>query len=279
MNQKLIDKGIWWEEGVQIIDGCTPCSPGCDNCWSAALTNQFYNRIFKTEPSKSLLRVKDKNKWEFNGNLLLHPERLARFNTRKPKVFAIWNDLYHSDVPDSFIIDVFANMFVRDKNTYVILTKRPQRMADFLSKYEPQNHIHNGCTICTQPEADEKIPVFLQVPGKKFLCLEPLLEEIDIDFALPQYDYRPTYAYYRAAYPGMEDKPVLMKPGVDAVIVGTETGPHRRPAKLEWIESIIDQCDAAGVPVFVKALEINGKVSKDMSQWPAKFRRRELPWA
>jgi protein gp37 len=186
MNQKLIDKGIWWEEGVELVSGCSPCSPGCDNCWSADMTHRFTHHCL-------------------------------------------------------------SNVWL-------------------------------GCTICTQPEADEKIPVFLQVPGKKFLCLEPLLEEIDIDFALPQYDYRPTYAYYRAAYPGMEDKPVLMKPGVDAVIVGTETGPHRRPAKLEWIESIIDQCDAAGVKVFVKALEIGGKVSKDINDFPQKLRRRELPW-
>jgi len=63
---------------------------------------------------------------------------------------------------------------------------------------------------------------------------------------------------------------------IDQIIIGAEFGPRRRPCKLEWVESLIDQADAAGVKVFVKQLSINGKVSYNPKEWPERFRRREL---
>ena len=65
---------------------------------------------------------------------------------------------------------------------------------------------------------------------------------------------------------------------VNAVILGCETGPGARPMHPDWAISIVRQCRAAGVPVFVKQITINGKASKDMSEWPEELRVRELPW-
>lgn len=65
--------------------------------------------------------------------------------------------------------------------------------------------------------------------------------------------------------------------GIDWVILGTESGKARRPMKLEWAESVVDQCDAAGVPVFVKQLEIGGKVTADVSLFPKHLQRQEFP--
>jgi len=61
------------------------------------------------------------------------------------------------------------------------------------------------------------------------------------------------------------------------VIVGCESGPKRRPCPIEWIENIVKQCQDAGVSVFVKQIEINGKVSHDMAEWPPALRVRQLP--
>ncbi len=58
-------------------------------------------------------------------------------------------------------------------------------------------------------------------------------------------------------------------------VVGCESGPKRRPCKLEWVRDIVRQCKAASVPVFVKQIEINGKVSHDMSEWPEELRVQE----
>ena len=66
---------------------------------------------------------------------------------------------------------------------------------------------------------------------------------------------------------------------ISLCIIGCETGPRRRPCKLEWVESIVQQCQDAGVPVFVKALDLGGRVSKDMAEWPEWARRREEPVA
>jgi protein gp37 len=64
---------------------------------------------------------------------------------------------------------------------------------------------------------------------------------------------------------------------LDWVIVGCESGPNRRPMRLEWAQHIVDQCAAAEVPCFVKQLPINGKVSHDMSEWPEGLRVRQWP--
>jgi protein gp37 len=64
---------------------------------------------------------------------------------------------------------------------------------------------------------------------------------------------------------------------INWVILGTESGPYRRPARLEWMEAVVDQCRAAGVPVFVKQIELNGKVEKDFDKFPASLQYREFP--
>jgi protein gp37 len=78
-----IEKGRYWDEGITLIDGCSPCSPGCDHCWSAAQSHRFNRKQYFTDDNG-----------KFNGDIQIHPKRLSRFNTRKPKVFSIWNDLF-----------------------------------------------------------------------------------------------------------------------------------------------------------------------------------------
>ena len=85
-----ISKGRYWQVGVQLIDGCTPCSPGCDHCWSAAQAHRFKR---EGEPGHDTGILTD-GRGQFNGDIITYPDRLKRFNTRKPKVFALWNDLF-----------------------------------------------------------------------------------------------------------------------------------------------------------------------------------------
>ena len=60
--------------------------------------------------------------------------------------------------------------------------------------------------------------------------------------------------------------------------VGCESGPKRRPCKLEWVESIVEQCMAANVPVFVKQLDLNGKCERDITKFPKHLQIRQVPW-
>lgn len=62
---------------------------------------------------------------------------------------------------------------------------------------------------------------------------------------------------------------------ISIVILGCESGPKARPCKLEWMQSVVDQCDEAGIPVYVKQIHLNGKLVKDIKQFPLGLRRRE----
>jgi protein gp37 len=232
-----ITVGRYWDEGAELVSGCTPCSPGCDHCWSAGIAHRFNNKsIFKMDTLTDF-------GGRFNGIIRIHPDRLKRFNTRKPKVFAIWNDLFHEDVPFDFINDVFLRMWHND-NTFLVLTKRPKQMLKFI-KTECDDYamglfenLYLGLTVCNQQEADEKIPVFLQVPGKKFLSIEPMLGEINLPFNDEFEDQDGCY----------ED----MRHHINAVILGGETGSAARPMHPDWVRLTRDQCAAAGVPFFFK---------------------------
>ena len=64
----------------------------------------------------------------------------------------------------------------------------------------------------------------------------------------------------------------------DWVVVGAESGPNRRPCKIEWVESLVCQCRMFGIPVFVKQLEIDGKLEKDIAKFPKHLQIRQVPW-
>lgn len=169
-----------------------------------------------------------------DGQIITHPDRLDVFRkTRKPTVFAIWNDFYHGAVDQRFRLDAARIMDCCDRHTFLILTKRADQAANY-GKYIHGKNIWNGLTVCNQAEAEVKIPVFLQVPGKRFLSIEPMLGPIDISWPL---DHPERTAVSQ----------------LDAVILGGETGPGARPLNPDWVRSVRDQCAASNTPFFFKS--------------------------
>ena len=121
-------------------------------------------------------------------------------------------------------------------------------------------NIWMGASIEDKKTADERIPVLLQIPAKvRWLSVEPMLEGIN----LGNYLYQVRERFYIK--------------GVDWVVVGAESGPKRRECKIKWIESIIEQCRSANVPVFVKQIHLNGKLEKDITKFPKHLQIREYP--
>lgn len=138
----------------------------------------------------------------------------------------------------------------------LILTKRAERIA---------GAFHNGSSGCwfgvtceNQARADERIPHLLKAEVKhRWLSLEPLLGSIMLD----EYIYRAN------------------KGKLHWVVVGAESGQKRRECKIEWIENVVEKCQRAGVPVFVKQIHLNGKLITDINKFPEHLRIRQVPWS
>jgi protein gp37 len=242
--EKKIAKGIYWSKALSLISGCSPVSEACQNCWLAEMEYRF-NR------TSELLQIKNGTiKPIFNGNVIFNENRLdIPFKTKKPQVFAIWSDLFHQSITHKQTRSVYDAMAVCDRHIFLILTKRDRRMA---KESENLYNVWHGITCETQQRADERIPYLLQVPGNKFLSLEPLLGEIDLS---------------KYIWP------------ISAIVVGAESGLHRRPCKIEWIRSVVEQARNANIKIFVKQIhDKNRKVIKNINEFPKDLRRRELAW-
>jgi len=259
--------------------GCSPCSLGCDNCWARAMSKRLAGMGVKGYDKANPFKP------------TFHAERLDEpLKLKKPSVIGVsfMGDLYHPDITDEQIARVYETMWMVNRHTYVVLTKRPQRLV-----YEgpppstTMNHVWWGVTVCTQAEADEKIPILLSIPAAhRWISIEPMLGPIDLEPFL--FLHGPSTAGpwrdvlgRRRGGGGIGGQMISSRPSGDIswLVVGSESGPHRRPMEIEWAESVVDQCLKAGVPIFVKQITMpNGKVSTDPSEWPESLRVRQLPW-
>ncbi len=279
---------IQWTDYVwNPIAGCTKCSPGCKNCYAETMAKRLKAmRVHPYWPPFKEPQVVDENGW--TGNIhLCHAKVGGQVDTlceplhlRKPrKIFVCsMSDLFHEKVPFEFISRVFWTIQRAKWHTYQILTKRPERILPFMKEHDhitenavlgrryliktPFNNVHIGVSVSTQAEADEKIPILLQIPAAvRFVSVEPMLEGI-------KGLHIGKCGYYCDERVGHVDHTYL-----DWVIVGCESGVNRRPCKIEWIDSIVDQCKAANVPCFVKQINVNGKVVKMPKQYPQQIER------
>ena len=212
---------------------CTGISPGCEHCWHLRTADRLgCNEGLPLDERKALIG---------DGPFILRDRELsAPLRAKNPAVIGVqfMGDLFHEAVPDEFIGKAYHQMFKFTEHTYLILTKRPHRMVDMIP---PQitdfPHIYHGLTICNQQEADEKIPIFLQVPGNLWICVEPMLSEINLHLRIKH---------------DPKGKERMRRDIIKGVVLGGETGPGARPMHPEWVRSVRDQCAEAGVPFFFK---------------------------
>lgn len=247
----------WTDATWNPTTGCTKVSPACANCY-----------IERTPP----FRVR--NRVFVNGHIPLefHPERLEQpLRRKKPTTYFVnsLSDLFHPDVPDDFLHRVYATMEAAHWHTFQILTKRAERMRDYLAwRYGPREddggsripsrHIWHGVSAENQAMADKRLPVLGQTRSAvRFVSIEPMLSEMSLRW-LPMWDGKSTK-------PRSEAEPVTTD-HLDGlrllhwIIVGGESGPHVRPTDPAWIRKLRDECVGAGVPFFFK--QWGGKTAK-----------------
>jgi protein gp37 len=246
----------WTDATWNPVTGCSKVSPGCEHCYAEAVSHRFG---WTTQP------------WTLRNaaaNVQLHPERLMhplRWQAPRKVFVNSMSDLFHPAVPDAFLNEVFAVMAEASHHIFQVLTKRPERMRDFMQdvwtgQHEPLPNVWLGVSCEDQRRADERIPLLLQTPAVvRFLSCEPLLGPVDltalpVPLPGPGHDTVPVNVLHRTS---------VFAPKIHWVIVGAESGPGARPMDDGWVRSLRDQCQGANVPFFFKQRCHNGHKETD----------------
>ena len=228
---------------LNFVRGCTPVSEGCENCYARAIYERF---------GRDFTQVTiDEGAWAGLDRLTLPQDGNKRGPHSRPMAFVCdTGDLFHEDVPRSVQYQVVYTMIRRPDITWQILTKRAERMRAFV-KNEIEGplppNVWLGVTCENQARADERIPILLDTPAAvRFVSVEPLLAPVDLRERLG------AWAKGGAFRDDLGQQHHHAIRGLDWVICGAESGPHRRPFDVTWALDLYEQCKAAEVPFFYK---------------------------
>jgi protein gp37 len=204
----------WTEQTWNPAVGCSKVSPGCSHCYAEVMARR--------------LKAMGVKGYENGFDVTLLPNRLMEPLLRKtPTIYFVnsMSDLFHEDIPDEYIRQVFDVICQAPQHTFQVLTKRAERLAEFFGNDEPPRNAWLGVTVEDRRYGVPRIKSLRRVPAVvRFLSVEPLLEDLgEIDLT-----------------------------GIHWVIVGGESGPKARPMKQEWVLNVKRLCEAQGVTFFFK---------------------------
>ena len=217
----------WCDATWNPVQGCTPISPGCKNCYARGIAERF--------------RGTPGHPYEYGFDVRFFPDRLSMpLKWKKPKNIFVCSmaDLFHDDVSDEIIERVFIQMVCNRQHVFFVLTKRPERMAAWLEKYRTLidnpnwlcsfDHIWFGVSV-EDEQRMERLKILSGIEGiKRFVSFEPLVGEIRFD--------------------GWESYLAKMK----WIICGAETGAKARPISYKTVSDLFDVANIFFIPFFFK---------------------------
>lgn len=211
----------WTEVTWNPTTGCDRTSPGCDNCYALTLAKR--------------LQAMGQEKYQNDGDprtsgpgfaLTLHPDVVdapRRWSGSRTVFVNSMSDLFHEDVPLSFIRGVFKVMAETPQHQYQVLTKRSKRLAKVADELPWPPNVWMGVSVETQRYAF-RLDHLREVPAAiRFISAEPLLGPLALNLG-----------------------------GLDWLIVGGESGSHVRPVEADWVRSLRDAAVVDRVPFFFK---------------------------
>jgi protein gp37 len=203
----------WTDATWNPVTGCTKISPGCKHCYAERLAKRL----------KAMGQANYRNGFK----VTLQPQMLElplHWKTPKRIFVNSMSDLFHEEVPTSYIKKAFDVMGRAHWHQFQVLTKRSARVLELSKELKWAPQIWMGVSV-ENDKYTSRIDDLRQTEAQvKFLSLEPLLGP------LPKLNLR----------------------GIDWAIVGGESGPGARPVDPQWVTGLRDQCLKAGVPFFFK---------------------------
>jgi protein gp37 len=204
----------WTETTWNPSAGCTKISAGCQHCYAETMANRL----------KSMNVVGYENGFQFS----IVPSRLYEpLKKKKPTVFFVnsMSDIFHEQMPMEYLDKIFDVIRRTPQHTYQILTKRADRMYEYLSQREISKNIWLGVTVENKAHGLPRIDKLRKLNATVlFLSVEPLLEELG----------------------------KINLTNIDWVIVGGESGNRARPMDKSWVINIKRQCEENNVAFFFK---------------------------
>lgn len=262
---------------------CTHVDEGCRNCWAEGMNNRIGNKL-----------PFDAKKFEF---VLKRTELDKPFSWKEPQRVGVqfMGDLFHKDIPFELVGEVFdvmcTGLVKKCKHNYFVLTKRPERISEFLKWVEEwgetdepfartiseckmiPNNIWLGTSISDQASAVKRVPELLRIKelfpsANIWISAEPLLGEIDLSkcFARGYFKMNNSMSNesvekqktimekYRlpiVPFENFEAEIAITNP-IGWVVCGGESGKGARPTHPDWVRRIRDDCKEFGVAFYFK---------------------------
>jgi protein gp37 len=197
-------------------------------------------------------------------------------------------DIFSEGVEKRWQNAIWTTMECADWHTFLVLTKRPEKMREYVTERNAKLYDHDyalniwlGVSVTNQQDADERIPHLLQTPAAvRFVSVEPMMGEVDLTHVNYTEELRRHLVEF-AKFAGLDPDEAArsidngrkqLSPRLDVLngrwfdgwdsgadsnridwlIVGAQTGPGAIPPQREWVEALREQCQAAGVPIFLK---------------------------
>lgn len=203
----------WTDCTWNPVTGCTKCSSGCLNCYAETMAKR--------------LKAMGISKYKNAFTLTLHNDDLTEpLKWRKGRNIFVcsMSDLFHEQVPFSFVDSVMEIIMETPQHRYQILTKRAERMLEYFSQRDIPSNVWLGVTVECK-SSKKRIDLLRKLNASVlFLSCEPLVEDLGN----------------------------LNLDNIDWIIVGGESGPYARPMKQEWVFNIQEQVEKQNKVFFFK---------------------------